>query len=185
MNELVENCKKLGLKFYTGTIQDDLYLMKWWMHLYESKKDINKLFRKDSQSLHKFLQLFQQPNVLIYVLKNNEITLAAWYSPFELSNDCTYLSAWTHEKYRGTRFQGECMHAIYEIAFSVRSVIIGITKQPDLLPIHRKIGYNILGRIPRAFDGEDGYIMTLTKKAFENGHLVQFKHKNEQLKKSA
>ncbi len=35
-------------------------------------------------------------------------------------------------------------------------VIIGISKQENLLSVHKKMGYDYLGKIPRLFDGGFG-----------------------------
>jgi hypothetical protein len=45
-------------------------------------------------------------------------------------------------------------------------VLIGVTKQANLLPIHRKVGYTVLGPVPHLFDGQEATIMYLTRRAF-------------------
>ena len=73
---------------------------------------------------------------------------------------------WVRENQRNTRMGYNATNLIYEFATRSFPVVIGVTKHEDLLRIHRKTGYNIVGRIPHMLDGEAVWILYLTREQF-------------------
>ena len=55
----------------------------------------------------------------------------------------------------------------YEAIFNAYPVILGVTKQEKLLPIHERWGYTVVGKLPAIFDGEAGWLVVLTKEQYD------------------
>jgi len=54
-------------------------------------------------------------------------------------------------------------------------VLMGVTKQENLLDAHRKLGYNVMGKMPAIFDGEDAWVVYITREMFNARatHLIK------------
>jgi hypothetical protein len=120
-------------------------------------------------ALFAFGQMFRTPNILLYALDQNEVWFATWLTSVERA---LVMSMWCDERHRGTRQQAEITRLVYEVCFQMCPVIIGFTKRPALLRIHERIGYQVLGRLPKFFDGtDDAWLVMLTKDNFKQGAL--------------
>ena len=53
-------------------------------------------------------------------------------------------------------------------AFKLTPVIMGVTKQPDLLEIHKKLGYNISLIVPELYGDDPGWIVSLHRNDFKH-----------------
>jgi len=180
----VFNAEALGLRLYRGTAEEDVLLAYWYDHLSKTK-DLNLVTTKSSRTLHGFLSMFQPSNFLTYSLFEDDshphdpIEFAGWFAPEQLSNRGFYYSNWAHESIRGKRRQLYLSAAVYDAAFTFADVLIGITKQKHLLPIHHKIGYTYAGAIPYMFDSDPAYILYLTKKSYEASKTYKLSHKEK------
>ena len=178
------NAESLGLKLYKGTSEEDVALAYWYEHLFKTG-DLDLITTRTSRTLHGFLSMFQPDCFLTYSLfedaehATSPVEFAGWFSPERLTERVFYYSNWTHQDIRGKRRQIMLGAAVYEAAFTFADVLIGITKQKDLIKIHQKVGYTYGCAIPKLFDGHDGYILYLTKRGYESGRLKKAAHYKE------
>ena len=170
-----ERLQTLNAHFYSSLPTEDSLLIKWWLTLSESG-DLEKLITPQSRSLRQFLNLFSLPTTLIYALSpsNNEIIAASWLTPAD--NCATYRNAYcgfyTHPAHRLTKFNLTFTATTFSLAFEFYDFILGTTWQPKLLPIHTKLGYDIIGCVPKLYDEEFVYIVRLTKERFLQSRLM-------------
>jgi len=164
---------KLGARLYASLEWEDNILLRWWFTLQETG-DMEKLITPDSRRLPRFLELFASPTGLLYTLTpENEISCASWFTPVDQS--ATYQAAYSglYIKNRQSRESYYFTHFAYSLAFEFYSAIIGTTWQPDLLDIHTKLGYKIVGCIPNLYDQPFCYIVHLTKEDFEQSYFAR------------
>jgi len=167
MEHYIEEAKKLGLQFYQPCEEQDVLLLKWWMYLRETG-DLTKLFSDYHRTLSNFYNFLTPPCRLAFKLDaDNQIIFAVWFVPVSDSATSTFMGYWAHENFRSTQEHVRVSNIIYTLAFKIWKVIVGVTKHENLLRIHRKLGYNIVGTIPHFLDDQDVWIVYLTEENFK------------------
>lgn len=136
----------------------DLLLLQWYHHVAVSG-DIHKIFHIPP-TVGELYRIFGPPTEAVFEEDAAGIWYLAWLDPCFSG---AFLSVWAREDKRATRALLEVYERTIDSAFLTYSNLLGITKQPALLPIHRKFGYNILCEIPNFYGGETGYFMLLTQ----------------------
>lgn len=170
-----EQFKTLNARIYTQAQTEDLLMLRWWMHVSETG-DITKFMLPEAQRLPAFLNVFKPPTALVYSLSTaNEIISAFWATPVDVASThkAAYCGLWVHPGLRGKRYQYNFTHMAYTFAFEFYSTLLGMTWQPDLLDIHKKLGYNVVGCIPHLYDQDFLYIVHLTREAFDASRFMQ------------
>lgn len=165
----------LGALIYSQSPAEDIIMLRWWMHLTETG-DINRLMLPDARRLSPFLNVFKWPLVLIYSLDaNNQINNAFWAAPNDNTSEykTAYCGMWCRADGRGKRRQLDFTIFVYTFAFEFYEAILGMTWQPDLLDIHQKLGYSIVGCVPKLYDEDFLYIVHLTREAFSTSRIMQ------------
>jgi hypothetical protein len=175
-----ERLEQLGVRLYMQTAEQDRHLAILWDKLSDTG-ELGLIAAKSAQSLSGFLGMFSPPCVLMYTMYDEqaqEIESINWARSMGLSDYAIYFSAWMHEEVRGTKRHAMLASSIYEVIFSMeRKVIIGITKQVDLLPLHEKMGYTIVDQVPYLFDESPAWFMYLTDENFKKGKLYSTANK--------
>lgn len=167
-----ERIKELGIKLYQQKPEDDYTIAMWWDRVYQDGT-ITEFATEACKSLAVFISMFKDPNVMFYTTHGGNIEMAGWCEPISTSEHTAFFSSWCDPDFRGSKRQAMVMSTIYEIIFQFKKVLIGITKQQDLLQIHYKIGYKDHGVIPYLFDEEKAVVLHLTKEAFYEGQLFK------------
>lgn len=168
--ELTAQIKKLNITLYQGTYAEDFLIFRWWMKISESG-DLVKMLPRASQPLFAFGRLFNHPTKLFYSLHEGAIWFAVWMS---MMGHAVMFNMWCDKRFRGTRKQANHTRVTYDAAFEISNVVLGFTKRYELLRAHQRIGYKILGRIPRMFDGiDDVWMVMLTKENYLKGEIFK------------
>lgn len=165
----------LNALIYSQSPAEDLLMLRWWIHLNETG-DINRLMLPDARRLSPFLNVFKWPLALIYSLdKHNEIDNAFWAAPNDgmSKHKAAYCGIWCRADRRGKRHQFDFTAFVYTFAFEFYEVLLGMTWQPDLLDIHQKLGYSIVGCVPKLYDEDFLYIVHLTRENFNASRFMQ------------
>jgi hypothetical protein len=178
LEEYAEKAREIGLHYYKGSQAEDILLLSWWMHLVETK-DIEKVTTPDSRRLPDFLQIFQHPTFLFYTLSTNgNIDFTMWFKEAPPTGFGTaFASGWTHPSLRGKRRHAILSSFCYSLALKTWPNLLGFTWQPSILDLHRKMGYDIVGNIPKFMGQEMVYIVNLTKENFEKSKLFNIGEK--------
>lgn len=172
--KLAAQIKELNFSLYKGTYAEDFLILRWWVKISESG-DLVKMLPRASQPLFAFGKLFHYPTKLFYSLYEGEIWFAVWMS---MMGYAVIFNMWCDKRFRGTRKQAQYTRVAYDAAFEVSNVVLGFTKRYELLRVHQHIGYKVLGRIPKMFDGiDDVWMVMLTKENYLNGEF----RKNDKL----
>lgn len=145
------------LKIYNWTT-DELLLLDWYAQLVQSG-DMGLAFTKDLRYPGNFLQYFRPPRTLAYATDARGIWFAAHVDAID--SGC-FFGCWIREEKRTTPTALKLLIKVYDEVFKASAVIIGLSWQPYLLDIHKKLGYAHLGAIPGLHDGAavDVYYMT-------------------------
>ncbi len=168
--EITQAIKDLDLCVYKATHEEDILLMHWWLHLNESG-DLWRILPCDATKLSSFYKLFASPSILNYVVKDNRIWFAAWIEP-AFANRAGFLSLWTDATMRHTPTNFRVTQLAYNLALTWFPHIFGITKQADLLDVHVKIGYDIIGQFEKLYDDEnDAWIVHIDRDGFDSARL--------------
>jgi len=164
----------VSLSIYKRDAASDLLLTQWWARLICDETECRRVFsRETTASLHSFLSTFQPPNQLVF---KSDLKLGLWFAVWlEPALSGAFVGLWCRDKMRHTKAALEAGEEALDYGLYRYPVLIGVTKQEKLLDAHRRLGYNVLGKIPRIFDGEDAWIVHITRESFEarKTYLVQ------------
>jgi hypothetical protein len=141
----------------------DLHLATWWAKLHTSG-DLFQTFSSSLDNLSSFLAWFRPPHRLLYATDAEGIWLAAWFEPL-LSG--ALMGLWADPRYRGSRQAVQVAGQVFEEAFATYPVLLGLIKQRRHLRAATKVGYEVLGAIPHLCNGDDAWLVVLTRAAFE------------------
>lgn len=173
MEEFVKRAEELGLEVYQPTIEHDLIFSNWYVHLNESG-DFDRIFTERLRPLSQFMSNFQSPTITAFARDDaHNVWICAWFATFSDIASGVFMHMWCREDMRGTREQYNLTHLIYSFATTAWPVVIGITKHEDLLHIHRKLGYHIVGTIPKMLDQQDVWVLYLTRELFEDSRFYK------------
>jgi hypothetical protein len=170
-----QNFERLNLHVYTFSKAEDILLIRLWMHLDETG-DMEKLIVPDSRNLPQFLNIFQSPAVTFYSLSpSGEIDFICWFR--EPSGKSIFSGVWANSVLRGSRrliFLGQ---NVYSLVFEFYETILGATWQLDLLQLHLKIGYAVVGNFEKFMDQPVVWLVQLKKEEFFKSRMMQIGRK--------
>jgi hypothetical protein len=147
-----------------NNVQHSLLVAQWWA-IAQQDGDLDLMMMRNSHALGQFFKRFEPPNILVFDTDDLGIWLAAWFTPMMTA---AFYSLWIRPDRRGRETVPYVLQT-YEMGFKVWPVLLGVTKQERLLRNHERLGYRIVGPVSRVFDGEDGWLVELTKESFD-GH---------------
>ncbi len=150
---------------YDYSAEHDLAITNWWLTIRDNG-ELKEIFTQSVQSLSAFLGMFAPPRTLVFEADEKRIWLAVWLDPIMSG---VFLGLWLASDKRHSPGALRSILTIYELALRQWPVIIGVSRQKDLLRVHERLGYTTLGVIPHLYDGDDAMIFVLTKEGFEHG----------------
>ena len=172
MEEYLEQARELDLVLYHPCNEYDLALFNWWVRLQEAG-EFNDLFDESQRPLSKFFKIFKPPCVLALAFDGTNIWMAVWFTPAGDNASSAFVSYWCEKDKRGSRKQLKITKLLYTMAFKFWKVLVGVTKHENLLRIHRRLGYNIVGTIPFFMEGEDAWVVYLTEDNFKDSRVYK------------
>jgi hypothetical protein len=174
--EVRDTIKRLDIKHYTRTPQEDISLAQLFMTMCENG-DMARCFPEYLARLGSFLQLFQTTNYLIYAKENLDIWYAFWHEPC-FNGRAAWVSYWCAPHKRATRDNLDATWSSYTYLLAVYPHLFGITKQEGLLDEHTKLGYTIVSKYSKLFDeNNDAWLVHLDEPAFKASKLYQLRSK--------
>lgn len=148
-----------GLTLYTGTADEDVLVGRWYMQMV-ADGDLDGLFTRDSRTLGAVFAQVRRPHTLVYARDDDGLWFTVWGVQL-LSG--TFLGLWVRRDRRRSR---EALRAVLDaLAWYLEALplVLGVTKQANHLREHRRLGYDVVGKIEGWFDGEDAWIVKLTR----------------------
>jgi hypothetical protein len=147
---------------YDKTEIQDILMMHWFA-LLGNTHELEKLFLPEYWSLSKF---FAHIVTLDIVFKADEDGIWFWASYAPILAGAQF-DMWIRPDRRYSKACVEAMGEALERGFMHWPVLIGMTTQENLLDAHKRMGYNIVGKIPGLWEGKDTWIMHITKETFD------------------
>ena len=141
----------------------DLLMARWWLRMRDDG-DLEKTFLASAHTLGGFMALWADVKLMLE-LDDEGITVAMWVQHFMHAG---HLGLWVRSDKRHHLGTVRAVMRMYRYVFSTGlSAIIGVTKQEHLLEEHERLGYKVLGRIPKLWDTEnDGWVVVLAASDF-------------------
>lgn len=146
------------MNVYRQSTEEDLLIIQWWARLQQSD-EMNKMFA-NPHTPYSILKALQPPNVCLYELDGDGIWFMSWFEPTFTG---AFFSVWIRPDRRKGLESYECFLKAADAGFSQFTTLMGVTKQEDLLPLHEKLGYTILCKVPELFGGLDAWVVLLDK----------------------
>ena len=154
---------ELTMYTYERTTQEDLLFYRWWARM-SMDGDLEKVFLKNAHTPGAFMELMRKQDVVLYALDSvGEVYVVAWIYLFM---SLPSVSLWVRSDCRKSRAAARLVSYIYSYVFKYVSTIIGITKQERLIKSHKHMGYDVVGKIPGLWDGEDAWVVVLEKSKY-------------------
>lgn len=127
--------------------------------------DLEAMVADQSKSLPRFLKMLEPPTVTVFWTDEHGIGVLGWFEPIF---GFAFFSLWVRPDRREHRQETlETVRQVYELGFKVFPAVLGITKQERLLKSHQRLGYTVVGEMPGLFDGDNAWLVMLTKENFE------------------
>lgn len=144
--------------------QTDLLMVQWWLRMREDG-DLEKTFLQSALTLSGFMSVWRADTGLMLEIDEEGITVAGWIQRFMGAG---MFGLWVRADKRKNIGTLRAVLNMYRAVFGAGlTSIVGITKQPELLEEHERLGYKILGSVPYLWDKEnDGYVVVLTAADF-------------------
>lgn len=152
-----------GLRLYTASADEDLLIASWYLRM-ANDGDLDKLFTSGSRTMAELFRLVGRPKTLIYAVDASGIWFAMWAEAMLAG---AFVGIWVRQPLRHTRQMLNAFldaHAWYFTGSLC--ALFGVTKQPKILDEVKQFGYSVLDCTDGLWDGEDAWIVKLTRKRF-------------------
>ena len=166
MQKVKELMPEVPIEIYTGTPQQSLRLLYWWLELHETG-DIKHVMFPDSQGLGDFINLFQSGSCKLAfgVGEEGKIKVAMWGQ--QGGPGIGFVSYWMSKSFRQHPYEGLAYtFRLYQLVFGLFDVIFGVTCQEGMQKVHEKMGYELVGEFPRIWSGERWWLWKLGRDDF-------------------
>jgi len=171
--ESLKEAEKLGIQFYQPSVAHSILFLSWWLDL-NASKDFDLVFSEAQRPLSAFFKTFDPPALCAFALdEEDKVYLVMWLTAMSDVSTAAFVSYWCREEKRGTRKAHKITKLLFEIAFKHIDVLMSVTKHESLLRIFHRLGHTVVGRVPHYFNGEDAWILYLTKDNFENSKFYK------------
>jgi hypothetical protein len=148
---------------YNRSDKHDLLIAQWWGAL-RQVGEFDGVFSEDVQSLGAFMEFWRGSCVLVFDTDEQGMTVAMWFQP---AMSGAFSGLWVRPDKRRSPSVFRQIELGYSSALCHWPVLIGVTKQEQLLKAHRKLGYDVLGRVPHLWNGDPAWIVILTREGFD------------------
>ena len=151
-------------RYEPGHPDVDLWITKWWFKM-TADGDLARSLSEQCQTLGQLFGLIASPTkYVLFVTDDDGIWFAAWFEP---SLTGVFMGMWCSRERRRTRAGLHVLLDAWEWALLRWPVVLGITKQPDILDEHRRLGYAVHEPpVPHWFDGRPTWVLSLTRAGF-------------------
>lgn len=149
---------------YEPSVSTDLILTHWYAELRNSG-DMDRIFGKDLP-LTEFFSIVMPPvtDLCFDLDERNQMWAACW---FQRMMSGAFVGVWLRSDKRKSPSSLKFMIRAHEMAFVNVNILFATTRQPKLIEEHEKFGYSLVGKIPRLWGEEPGWLFSLSKEDFE------------------
>jgi hypothetical protein len=139
--------------------RDDAAVVALWIRM-NASNDLDRVFPDGSRSLSDLFEILRPPMRAFFEVDDYGPWFAAWSKP-EMSG--ATFGLWIAPERRHRRSTTFLVVDLLDALLKEHPVLFSITKQENLLPAHRKLGYEIHGPIPYLFDNANAWVVSLTR----------------------
>lgn len=118
--------------------------------------DQDRCLHGDAKTLGGFFALVREASPCFIALDDNGPYWIGWFEPCMSG---AFFGSWCAPNKRKSRDNVRNHLQALKLGLTQYPVIMGITKQEALLDVHRRLGYEIMGFIPKLWDEEAGWLM--------------------------
>lgn len=155
------NIKRYGDPTYTP--EEDTLLAQWFLSM-QACGELRTTLVSGAHSFGGFFDFARRLPFLAYEADEKGIRCAAWGENFMGGMS---FGLWIRPEHRATKGAVAFALEVYDRIFAAGvPVVVGLCKQPLLVPAHESLGYTVCGTIPALWDGEDVIVLALRPEAF-------------------
>jgi len=142
----------------------NLLVQHLWTELDKSGELQKMFYEREQTSSYDFMTLLGAPRWSFFDVDEKGIWMLVWFSEFLNS---AWMGLWCREDMRHKMKFSKNLFPVMSEAFKLKPVIMGVTRQPDLLEIHKKLGYNVSLIVPELYGEDPGWLVSLHKSNFK------------------
>ena len=150
--------------YYERTFEHDALMLGWYHELIQSG-DMDLTFMPSTRPLSRWFALFRDCH-LYFQVDEKGIWWACWYEP--AYGGAMYAMWCRTDRRKSRQHVANTMQAL-EAGVQRWGTLFGLTKQDDLLELHRRLGYTIVGDVPGLWEGGSAWLVVLTPATFAEG----------------
>ncbi len=140
-----------------------LLAQNFWNTLKESG-DLDGIFMNgQATTAYQLMDMLSPPNYGFLDIDDKGVGMAIWFSSWM---NAAWMGLWIREDKRQSIKYFQNLTSAMREAFKLVPVIMGVTKKPEILEIHRKLGYDISIVIPDLYGDKPGWIVQLHRDQF-------------------
>jgi hypothetical protein len=148
---------------YRPSMQMDMILSKLYTDIVYAG-DAEGLLTPQARTLSGFLQNCQSPNVCLLGFDEGEMSSfnGPWlWANFEPCFSGAFAGLWIKPEKRGTKQAARFTFELLEAALSTCPLLLNVTKQRNLVAEHEKLGYRLVGVLPKLWEDQDVWLLAL------------------------
>jgi hypothetical protein len=141
----------------------DTLMLSWWSRMIVAG-DLEKFMSREALAASNFFARIQKPSMLLFKA-NNEfgVWFAALLSPLF---DGAYFDMWIDQSKRSGKGWVVAMEEALSVGFEQYPILIGATTQANLIDGHLRLGYNLVGMVPKLWNEKDLHLLYITRETF-------------------
>lgn len=150
-----------GVKIYTPSVANDLLLLRWWGKM-RVDGDLDTTFHPNQHPLSAFYAELTKCSLGALIDDTEGIYAAIWTGTFM---DGQTLGAWIAKERRGDLTVLAELRAVVRKLLSegVAETLLALTCQGELLALHQKLGYHVVGQVEGLWAGRSVWILAMNK----------------------
>ena len=151
------------LQFNPNDPDHILLAQNFWSHLKDSG-DLDGIFMNgQATTSYQLMDMLAPPNYGFMDVDDKGVGMAIWFSSWM---NAAWMGLWIREDKRQSIKYFQNLTSAMREAFKLVPVIMGVTKKPEILEIHRKLGYDISIVVPDLYGDKPGWIVQLHRDQF-------------------
>jgi len=140
-----------------------LLVQDLWTKLEESG-DLEGMFKDpEITTSYQLMGFMAPPNYGFMEVDDKGVWMGIWFSSWM---NAAWMGLWVRKDMRHSMKFHKTLFPILREAFKLVPVIMGVTKLPEILEIHRKLGYDISIVVPELYGDKPGWIVQLHRDKF-------------------
>ena len=134
---------------YEPSVAADAALIGMWYRMH-TDGDLERLYGTSDFSFATLYENSKPPNEMFYAVDSDGIYLSFWFNRF-LSG--AFMSGWIRQDRRASLHTTLLFRRIFRAALQTYKILLTLTWQEEILPLHAALGYKLITSIPDLHHG--------------------------------